>query len=106
MAWQIKWNGYSIGYTYRNESFEINDIYLKNRKIRQEPSSGYKEPDDDVMEDIYYAESEHGIFEWLVIARRSGFDGYAVIEDIYLLSKPEGCDSEAPSFEIYESNST
>ena len=103
MAWEIEWDGYSVDYTYRDESFEIDDIGLKNRKIYQEPSGGYKEPADDVMEDIYTAESEHGVFEWLVIARRSGFNSYADIEDVQLLSEPQGCDSEAPSFEISES---
>ncbi|WP_182755151.1 hypothetical protein [Pseudoalteromonas sp. SR44-2] len=100
MAWSIEWDGKSVEYVYRDESFEINEITLKERDIRDEPSSGYQEPNDTVMHDIYKANTEHGDFEWSVTARTSGYETHAEIDDVEYIKIPNGCESEAPSFEI------
>jgi hypothetical protein len=102
MAWEIQLKVCSVDYVYDDESFEINNVKLKSSQNYQEPG-GYKTPADDIIEEIYSAESEHGVFEWLVIAKRSGFDTYAEIEDVQLLKQPQGCDSDTPNFEISNS---
>lgn len=90
--------------TYEGETFTINSIALDNRNIRTERGGGYQEPDDTIMEDVYSATTEHGIFRWNVTARASGFDARADIEDIELVQIPSGCECDLPDFEIVESD--
>nr|WP_289361851.1 hypothetical protein [Xanthomonas campestris]MDM7702373.1 hypothetical protein [Xanthomonas campestris pv. campestris] len=89
-----------IVYTHSEESYVSRNIYRKSREVRHEPSAEYKAPDDDIMEDVYAAESEHGEFKWSVTARREGFETYAEIEDVEIIQSPRDCEFEDPSFSI------
>lgn len=104
MAWEITWNGSSVNYTFGEDDFSIDEINLINRELLEEPG-GYKEPKDDVMIDTYGATTEHGTFEWIVTARRAGFNGYADIDDVQQTKEPEGCTTEIPVFEIEHESS-
>ncbi|EXU76769.1 hypothetical protein [Erwinia mallotivora] len=104
MSWEIVCSSESIDYvlikTQEEESFTTESIIFNDRKIHQEPSGGYQEPNDHVMTDTYIANSEHGSFTWVVTARRSGFNSFAEIEDIQSF-EPIGCEAlEIPLFSI------
>ncbi|WP_394143764.1 hypothetical protein [Vibrio atypicus] len=101
MSWDIQWDGSSIDYSLKDEFFTIFDINLKTRKFWQETGE-HKAPEDNVMQHTYEASTEHGEFEWVVTARRAGFNGYAEIESVSTVQQPRGCDCEPPYFEIAE----
>lgn len=106
MSWGIVCKTDYIDYAVTNnedESFFTNLIVFQNRNIYQEESGEYKAPKDDVIVDTYIANSEHGLFQWTVTARRSGFNSYAVIEDIYL-NEPNGCEALSSAYFDIESN--
>ncbi|MBD0786741.1 hypothetical protein HUO09_10305 [Vibrio sp. Y2-5] len=105
MAWEITWNGSSVNYTFGEEDFSIDEITRINRKSFDEPSGGYKEPNDSVMVDVYEAITEHGTFEWTVTAKCEGFNGYADIDDVQQTKEPKGCTTEIPVFEIENESS-
>ena len=100
MSSEIEWNGYDVEYTYGDESYVIDDVSSISVKHHQEKSAGHQEPDDDVVTEVFSADTEHGEFRWSVTARRSGFESSAEIEDVEVLQEPEGCDAESPSFTI------
>lgn len=104
MSWGIKWDGSSVEYTFQGETFAIDSIAYDKGEIRNERGGGYKEPDDTIVEDVYFAKSEHGTFRWKVSARASGFDAHADIEEVVLVQVPTGCECDLPVFEIYESD--
>ncbi len=103
MPWEIKLITNNIKYSCDDETYTTTKITFVDRKLWQEPSGGYKEPNDDVMQDTYQANSEHGLFEWVVTARRTGFNSYAEIEDVDKIKEPKNCETlEQPSFGINE----
>ena len=106
MSWEIICKTDYIDYSVANnedESFFTSQIVLSNREIHQEPSSEYKAPKDDVMVDTYIANSEHGIFQWTVTARRTGFNSFAEIEDI-ILTDPNDCEALSSAYFDIESD--
>jgi len=104
MSWEIKLDADYVDYVCCEKNHLTQHISRVDRKRYSEPSSGYQEPDDDVMEDTYRADSDHGVFEWVVIARRTGFNAYADIYDVSQIKVPEKCEvSMPPAFSIRES---
>lgn len=103
MAWEIKIKSRSFEYQSGEEVFSNDSVRSIDRKLWKEPSGGYQEPDDDVIQDTYSAESDHGIFQWTVTARREGLNGYAEIESVELIKAPDACELiEYPSFSIVQ----
>ncbi len=102
MSWEIKLDSKNIEYEFEKNNYQTYDINLVGTNHYQEKSSGYKEPDDIVVEETYQADSEHGLFIWKVIARSTGFNTYADdIENTQEVSVPENCETnETPSFSI------
>lgn len=106
MSWEIICSSDNIDYVLQNhgqdEIFATESIVFTDRTIHKVRSSGYQEPDDDVMVDIYIANSDHGYFKWTVTARRSGFNSFAEVEDVQCL-EPTGCEVlDNPTFVIRE----
>jgi hypothetical protein len=100
MTWEIRLDSSSVSYEFKGESYETYEIEFVNSSSSQEKSGGYQEPADDVVINKYQADSEHGLFKWSVTARRSGFDSWGEIEDIYENTEPKGCEGELPCFSI------
>ena len=99
MSWEIVCKTDYIDYSVANnedESFFTNQIVLSN-------SSDYKAPKADVMVDTYIANSEHGIFQWTVTARRTGFNSFAEIEDT-ILTEPNDCEALSSAYFAIESD--
>lgn len=80
MSYKIALKKDTIEYTIGDDSFESEKIQLIDSKLYQE-TGGYKEPNDDVIEETYQANSEHGIFTLGVWARRCGFNTYWELDD-------------------------
>jgi hypothetical protein len=100
MSWKIVLETETVHYTIGDESFTTSDIQLVKSELHNEPG-GYKEPEDTVVEETYSADSEHGTFTWKVRARRSGFETYAAIEDIFEISIPSSeIEADTPSFDV------
>ena len=98
MTWEIKLATEHVEYENCGEIYSTKSIFRVDRKIHFEPSAGYQEPEDQVIEDIYKADSEHGLFEWVVTARLTGFNSHAEIDDIQA-KEPEHCEIlNQPSF--------
>ena len=55
------------------------------------------------MVDTYIANSEHGIFQWTVTARCTGFNSFAEIEDI-ILTEPNDCEALSSAYFDIESD--
>jgi hypothetical protein len=70
----------TIKYTIGDNSFESDEIKLMDRKCNGE-TGDYKEPNDNVIEETYQANSAHGIFTLAVWARRCGFNTYWELDD-------------------------
>lgn len=103
MAWEINLNTDYIEYSCGDETYTTEKVLFVDRKLWKEPSGGYQEPDDDVMQDTYRANSEHGLFEWIVTAKRTGFNSSAEIDHVDLTKEPEDCETLAQqSFSIKE----
>ncbi len=91
-----------VNYIFNKEEYRIGTITLLNSEVYEEPSAGYQEPKDQVIEETYQAHSEHGNFTWLVTARKEGFSTVFEIE-VERTQQPEGCDGvEYPCFEMVE----
>lgn len=86
-------------YRIGEDCFRTSVIKKTDYRFWNEPSSGYKEPPDTVIEEVYQADSEHGVFTWKVRARRSGFDTYLTIEDIECTSPDEKIEVDEPTFD-------
>lgn len=100
MSWEIVLKTETVDYSIRDESFTTSEIKLVDSNIYNEPG-GYKEPEDTVVEETYSAESEHGTFTWKVQARRSGFETYAVIVDVFETNIPSPeIEADTPSFDV------
>lgn len=106
MSAQISCKTDCIEYIVNNsddESFTAGYLKLESEKSYQEDGGDYKAPKDDVVTQIYSAESDHGDFRWEVTSRRSGFDSFAEIEEVRLIEAPENCDPlDTPRFTIEE----
>lgn len=102
MAWTVDVKSNNAEYQYGSEdlTFFTGSPRLIDIKFHKEPSGGYQEPDDDVANATFIADSEHGLFKWVVIARRSGFSTSVEIEDIEA-ELPEATEIiQGPSFYI------
>ena len=100
MSWKIVLKSETVEYQLDDESHQTYPIQLVNEEFDSEPG-GYKEPNDTVCVATYEADSEHGKFTWKVSARRSGFETYAVIEEVFETTTPNpSINVEEPSFDI------
>jgi len=100
MSWKIKLDTNTINYSFDGEEYETDEIYCSKSNWRIEKGT-YKDPDDNICEEEYIAESEHGTFSWTIRATRTGWDSYGEIEDIYESIEPEDCEAlDSPSFSI------
>ena len=88
MSWTVKVRSNQFNYFFNGEKFTAT-VSLKEEKFSKEKSSGYQEPDDDVLNSIFSSETEHGYFEWSVRSVRTGFNSYAEIEDEEMTKQPE-----------------
>lgn len=108
MSWQIVCNTDYIEYLFDNNEENphlTGYLAFASENSYQEESGEYKAPKDDVVTQVYTADSDHGVFIWKVTARRSGFNTYAEIEDVYLIEAPENCETlDSPRFSIKESD--
>ncbi len=104
MSWQIQLLSNDIEYIKKDETYQTNVISLTGSEFHKEPSGGYQEPEDDVLEQIYSADSDHGQFQWRVTSRRTGFNSFPDdIEEVELISAPESCETvNDPSFAILQ----
>ncbi|MDF9619618.1 hypothetical protein P5705_18385 [Pseudomonas entomophila] len=103
MAWTVDVNSNGAEYQYSSEdlTFFTDAPRLVDIKFDKEPSGGYKEPDDDVANATFLADSEHGLFKWVVTARRSGFSTSVEIEEVLEIEVPEAAEIiHGPSFYI------
>ena len=100
MSWTVEVKSNKFNYYLNDEEF-TGEISLKDEKFSKEKSSGYQEPDDDVLDSIFFSETEHGYFEWSVRSVRTGFNSYAEIEDEEMTKQPEKIeDYDAPEFVV------
>lgn len=100
MNWRIKKQDDGVDYRVGKEYFTTFELEIVTNDQRNE-TGPHKEPNDSVVENIYSADSEHGIFKWRVIARRSGSESSASIEYVEAILIPDHCEeTETPQFEI------
>jgi hypothetical protein len=100
MSWKIVLKNDIVEYSIGNDSFNTDEIQLVESKYFNEPG-GYKEPEDTICEEVYSAASEHGVFTWKVRAKKSDFDTFADIEEVYEIITPiQGIESDTPSFDV------
>lgn len=101
MSWKIVLKSETVEYRVDGEPYYTHAIKLVSADFHNEPG-GYKEPEDTVCVAIYEADSGHGKFTWKVSARRSGFETYATIEDVFetTIPDPSSIDVDEPSFDI------
>lgn len=89
MHWDIKPKNESAQYTLGDESYEI-QIALVEQTFSSAPGFDHKMPDDILINAIYRAESDHGLFEWTVNAEIAHDSASGdVIDDVKLTKKPE-----------------
>jgi hypothetical protein len=72
----------TIEYVINDESFEVDNVNITSQNYHEEPSGGYKEPNDTVETVKFEADTEHGKITGEATARRSGFNTYFEFEDI------------------------
>lgn len=99
MSWSIRLNSKNLEYYIGDETFYVS-IRHSSSNFHEEPSSGYQEPNDIVLESVFNAESEHGSFKWLVVSRRTGFNSFAEIDDIQFDCPDKVEDLVGPEFSI------
>lgn len=91
MVWEIRLETDSVEYSYDGSIYKTELIKFIGRTTDSEPNCGYQEPDNQIMIDLYRANSEHGIFEWSVSARQEGFKTLVEIDDIEVIKIPLNC---------------
>lgn len=102
MSFEIVLKSDRVIYQLGEKSFSTDKIEKIDSNKFHEPGV-YKEPESTVIEEIYQANSERGIFKWKVRACRHGYDGYASIDDIFLISSPDPrIEADDPSFVVNE----
>lgn len=88
MSWTVKVKQNEFKYKFNEEEFS-SAVSLKEENFTEEKSSGYQEPNDDVLNSIFFSETEHGYFEWSVRSARTGFNNYAEIESESMTKHPK-----------------
>lgn len=100
MSWKIFSKSDSVEYRLGDCSYSTDRVECVGEEFFNEPGA-YKEPDDTVCVATFEAHSEHGKFVWKVSARRSGFETFPVIEDIFLVVTPDPrIDVDDPIFDV------
>ncbi|MFY9260980.1 MAG: hypothetical protein WAO71_10780 [Gallionella sp.] len=101
MSWRIVSKIKTVQYKLGGEYYQTDEIKFLSEEFHDEPGE-YKEPNDTVCVAAFEADSEHGKFTWKVSARRSGFETYAAIEDVFEATTPNPSIEvdKQPSFDI------
>lgn len=92
MPWGVEWNGRNVRYSHNGDNFIIDTIdWVGN----------VDSPDNAIVE-FYEAKTAHGVFKWKVTSNSHGLAGSGEIENVELVVKPEGYESENPIFNIVD----
>jgi len=101
MYWKITQTSRPVEYHQGDNSFFTDEIKLESENFHLEPSAGHQEPEEKVCVATYAAKSTHGKFAWRVTARQTGFETYAIIEDVLLIESPDQVKiADLPTFSI------